>query len=282
MSWFFLALLSVIGVAIQSILQRLLMKGDKTDPYSYTIIFQSLLILLYVPIAIVHGFYFPHIGAPFLFFVLSAIFWGAATYFIFRAMHLLEASEVTILTTTGVIVTILISIVFLHEIFGYQKVLGTAITCIAVIMVTNLKKGFTYNKGVLFALLATSCAGIAIVLDGINVKNYDVISYSIIINALIVVMLLALRPRALTNWRNYFRSNFFKKMLPLGVFSVLQGLTVLLALQTPGVTAQVGAIRQSSVILTVIFAMVFLQERDNIFKKIIAASLVTVGLYFLH
>lgn len=258
------------------------MKGDKTDSYAYTIVFQSLLGILSIPIALVHGFYLPNLNILSLFFVLAAIFWGAATLFIFKAMQRLEASEVTILTTTGVIVTILISVIFLHETFGYQKVIGTVITFIAVFMVANLHKGFKFNKGIVFALLATTCAGIAIVLDGINVKHYDVISYSIIIDILIVLMFLTLRPNALNKWRQYVKPNFLKKMLPLGIFSAMQGFAYLFALQTPGVTAQVGAIRQSSVILTVILAMIFLKERDNIFKKAVAAILVTVGVMLLR
>lgn len=258
------------------------MKGDKTDPYAYTIIFQSLLVFLSLPIAIIHGFYFPHVSIDSVFFVLAAIFWGAATFFIFKAMHLLQASEVKILTTAGVIVTILVSVIFLHEAFGYVKIIGTAITFIAVFMVSNLHKGFRFNKGIIFALLATSCAGIAIVLDGVNVINYDVISYSIVIDILIVAMLLTLRPKALHKWKEYVNTNFLQKMLPLGIFSALQGFAYLFALQTPGVIAQAGAIRQSSVILTVILAMIFLNERDNIPKKLIATILVTVGVILLH
>lgn len=281
MSWFFLALISVLGVAIANVLRRVLMKGDETDPYAYTIVFQSLLAILPIPIAIVHGFYFPHLNIYSLFFIVAAALWGAATFFIFKAVHLLEASEVTILTTTGVIVTIVISIIFLHETFNFQKILGTAITFAAVILVSNLRKGFKVNKGILFALIATTCAGIAIVLDKVNVKNYDVISYGIIIDVLIVSMLLLLRPKALKHWRHYVQPNFLQKMLPLGVFSAIQGFAYLFALKTPGVTAQVGAIRQSSVILTVIIAMVFLHERDNVLKKIIGAGLVTVGVILL-
>ncbi len=282
MNWFILALLSVLGVAIQGILQRVLMKGDKTDPYAYTIVFQSLLAILCIPVAIFHGFYFPHIGASSVFFILAAILWGAATYFIFKAMHLLEASEVTILTTTGVIITIIVSIVFLHEAFSFLKILGTAIIFITVLMISNLKKGLKFNKGIIFALLATSCAGIAIVLDGINVKHYDVVSYSMIIDVLIVAMLLTIRPKALKKWKNYLNPNFLQKMLPLGIFSAMQGFAYLLALQTPGVIAQAAAIRQSSVILTVILAMIFLHERDNFFKKVLAAILVTFGVMLLH
>jgi len=71
-------------------------------------------------------------------------------------------------------------------------------------------------------------------------------------------------------------------MLPLGIFSTIQGIAYLLALVSPGVTAQVGTIRQSTVILTVLFAIVFLNEKANLWRKIIAAVLVTIGVVLLN
>jgi uncharacterized membrane protein len=54
-----------------------------------------------------------------------------------------------------------------------------------------------------------------------------------------------------------------------------------LALTYGGNTAQVGTIRQASVIVTVLLAVMFLRERGNLGRKLIAAVLVTAGVFLL-
>lgn len=70
-------------------------------------------------------------------------------------------------------------------------------------------------------------------------------------------------------------------MLPLALFSTIQGIAYLMALVTPGVTTQTGVMRQSTVIVTVILAVIFLGERTAIFQKVCAGILVTIGVILL-
>ncbi len=125
-------------------------------------------------------------------------------------------------------------------------------------------------------------SGLAIVVDGFNVRHHDVVSYSAIVNSLIVIILLMFYPKAVKQWKYFISLNFLKKMLPLGVFATVQGVAYLLALSYGGNTAQVGTIRQASVIVTVLLAVILLNEKDNLVRKLIAAVLVTVGVILLR
>jgi uncharacterized membrane protein len=88
-------------------------------------------------------------------------------------------------------------------------------------------------------------------------------------------------PKVLQQWKHFLQPNFLAKMLPLAVFSASQGVLYLLALTYGGNTAQVGTIRQASVIVTVLLAVMFLRERGNLGRKLIAAVLVTAGVFLL-
>ncbi|MBI3342051.1 EamA family transporter [Candidatus Curtissbacteria bacterium] len=46
--------------------------------------------------------------------------------------------------------------------------------------------------------------------------------------------------------------------------------------------SQAGPILQSTVIVTVILAAIFLKERDHLLKKIISAVLVTIGVLLMR
>lgn len=70
-------------------------------------------------------------------------------------------------------------------------------------------------------------------------------------------------------------------MLPLAVFSATQGVLYLAALAYGGNTAEVGTIRQASVIVTILMAAVFLGERGNLGRKLLAGAIVTIGVFLL-
>lgn len=257
------------------------MKGDESNPYSYAIVFQFLIAVLNLPIVFIHGFQMPELNLNLLFIPIAAGLWGGAVVYLFKALRTVEASEVTILSSIRVVITIVASVIFLHESFGVIKILGTILIFLSILLVTNFKKGIKFNQGFIYILITSLFSGMAIVADSFNVKNYDPISYNFIGSFLIVAILLIIFPKALKTWKHFIQPNFLKKMLPLGVFSTVQGLAYLLALANGGDASQVGTIRQASVIITVILAVIFLNEKDNLVRKIIAAILVTFGVILL-
>lgn len=281
MGWLFLTLLSVLVVSVSSILLRVLMKGDKSDPVSYAIVFHFVLGFLNLGFALWFGSEFSILDGNIFVLLLACALWGACGVFLFKAQKLLEASEVAIVSTLRVVVTIVASVIFLHESFGIQSIVGTAIIFISTLLVVNLKDGFKFNKGLLFAVAMAVFAGLAVVADSFNVQQYDVIAYNTVANFLIGLMILAVYPKSMQQWKDFIQPSFLSKMLPLGLFSTIQGILYLQALTYVGYTAQIGTIRQSSVILTVLLAVIFLSERDNLYRKIIAAVLVTVGVFLL-
>lgn len=281
MNWFLLTLISVLSVSVANVLQRVLMKHDKSNPYSYAIIFHLLLAFLnFICVIIFHSRIDLFSGNFFLLLLASAL-WSVTSVFLFKALKLINVSEVTILSTTRIFVIILASILLLHESFSVQKILGTIIIFIATFLVTNQKGKMKFNNGVFYTLLMVLFGGIALVIDSFNVKSYDPIFYNTLQNLLSGFCLLIMAPRALKDWRHFLMPHFILRMLPLVLFSTIQGIAYLMALVTPGVTAQVGTIRQATVIVTVIFAMIFLSERNNLFLKLLAAILVTIGVMLL-
>ncbi len=281
MNWLVLTLISVFIVSLSNILQRVLMKGDKSNPYSYAIIFHLLLGCINLLFAFFHGLKLPIFNSSLLFFLLASALWGIGTVFLFKALQLLESSEVTILTSIRALVTIVASIYFLHESFNTQKALGTVIILASIILITNIKKGMTFNKGILYSLGMALFYGLAVVADVHNLKNYDPISYLAVINFMIGAILVLMYPKALVGWKNYIQFSFLKKMIPLGLFSSLQAIAYYYAL-TIGSASQIAPINQAQVIVTVLLAAVLLKERDSLVRKLITSVLVMIGVILLR
>ncbi len=281
MTWLALTLLSVLFASIASILQRVLMKSEKSEPYSYAVVFHFFLGFLNLIFALIYGSQFSLFSGNFFLLLLASALWGGCSIFLFKSLQLIEASEKTILSSLNVVFTIIASVIFLHEVFNGKKILGTVIILASTLLIVNFKNGLKFNRGVVYVLITAVFAGLAIVVDSINVHNYNVIAYNTFQNFLTGFFILIFAPKALNQWKHFIQPDFLKKILPLGIFSATQGLLYLTALTHAGHTAQIGTIRQSSTIITVLLAVIFLKERNNLGRKIIAAVLVTLGVILL-
>jgi drug/metabolite transporter (DMT)-like permease len=282
MNWLILTLFSVVISSAATILQRVLMKSDKSNPYSYAVIFHFLLGFLVLICGLIRGSNFSLFSGNVYLLFLAAALWGICQVFLFKALQTVEASELTIISGLRVVITIITSIIFLNQIFTGWNVLGAALIFTATFLVVNLGKSFKANKGLVYTLAIALFGGLAIVADSANVQHYDVLAYSTYSNLLSGLFILAFYPNALQQLKHFVQPAFLMKMLPLAVFSASQGILYLLALTYGGNTAQVGTIRQTSVIVTVLLAIIFLKERRDLGRKLLAAAIVTVGVFLLR
>lgn len=279
--WLILTLLSVFVASVATILQKILIRGDKSDPYSYAVVFHLLMGLVAFAFGLVGGTDFSLFQGNIWMLFLAAALWGTCQVFLFKALKLAEASEVTVVSGVRIIVTILASVIFLNEVFTGWNVLGTVLILISTVLIANRKGGLKFDKGFFYTLAMAFFGGLAIVADSANVQQYEVLAYSTLSNVLAGLFILAIYPKTFKQWKTFANPSFLLKMLPVAVFSVSQGMLYLLAFTYGENTAEIGTIRQASVIVTVLFAVLFLGERDNLWKKCIAAILVTIGVFFL-
>jgi uncharacterized membrane protein len=257
------------------------MKDDKSDPISYSIIFAFLLGIINFIIALFFGFHFPVLSLSIIFFPIAAILWGLGTVLFFKALQLLESSEVTILASVRSLVTIAAALLFLGETFSMQKLLGTIIILVSIFIVTNLKGGIKFNKGIYYTFGMALFYGLAIACDVVNLRSTDPLSYLAIINILIGIILLLIFPKALLKVKIFTNKNFVKKMLTLSIFTSAQAIAYYFAL-AKGPASQIAPIGQSQVIITILLAVIILKERDNLLRKIVAAILVMIGVLLLR
>lgn len=282
MGWLFFTLLSTVIASVASVLQRVLMKHNKSNPYAYAIIFHFLLGFLVLAFGLVQGVNFSILNGNVFMLLVAGVLWGSCQVFLFKALQRLEASEVMIISDLRVVVTIIASIIFLGEIFSVGNILGAILILTATLLVIDIRKGFKLNKGIWYTFAAALLAGLAIVADSANVQHYNVLAYSAFSNLLSGCFILAFNRKSMRKWKSFVQPNFLIKMLPLAVLSATQGILYLFALTYGGNTAQVGTIRQASVILTVLLAVLFLNERNKLWQKFVGAILVTVGVFLLR
>ena len=282
MSWQLLALISVTSLSVSNLLGRVLMKDDKSDPIGYGIIFQFGLGLVALVFALVFNkFVWPQGYGFSIRFLISTLLWTLTTVFSFSSIKRIGASEATILVSSGSLVSIFLGITVLGESITIKLFLGSLLVLVAVWIVTTEKLKFTSRKGVVFSLLAALCSGIAVVNDAIILRTYEAFSYTTIMSFLPGILPLMLFPLKFKTTVVNIDRNFLWRMSILCLLYAVQAITYYLAFQVGAPVSQLSPITRSSVVLTVILAAIFINERNNLFRKLIAAGVMIFGVILL-
>lgn len=281
MPWLFFVLLSVVLYAVASILQRVLMKDHASDPHTYSIVFQllgSVLLFLY---ALTQGFTPPPLAEYPLNFLLLAALYGTGTLCLFNALKYIGASEVTIINAVRSVVTILAAIFFLNEQFTLAKGIGTLLIVLSVILITERSKKTSSMRGYLYALGMALCFGLAITNDAYIINHADVYSFAAVGFLLPGLFLIAVRPTKVLQVGAILSPKLFHRILIMTIVYVSAVLSFYVALDKGAPVSQATPILQSSVIITVLLAAVFLNERLQIIKKYLGAMLVIIGVLLI-
>lgn len=278
MGWQVLIAISILCDAMGRIVQRTIMKGDSSDPIANAILYQivaGILILLY---AVITGFSLPsNLFEIWPNLVFVPLLWGISNILIFKSLKTTEASVFTILFTTRVVWIILLALLLLGESFSIQQIIGTAFILFSVLFVSGKKKKLTLGKGEILALLAAISFGTAIINDSFIIQTFDVESYLSLNFLSSALFIWIFNPHATSEIGKIMSTSKIRNITLLGIIYGFSSVTYFLAYKLSNNASQIGAIYPVSAILTVIFAIFLLREKENLVKKIIAIGISFVG-----
>lgn len=283
MTWLILALICVVSVSIATILERVLLKDDDSDPIAYAIVFQLIIGIMILGVTLIlNKFVFPSLNlTTYIRFFVSTILWAGSTVLGFQAIKRITATEVTILASSGTVVSIMLSVLFLKEVISFKLIFGTILVLVSVYIINSEKLTFKSRQGIVFALLSALCGGIAVVNDVIILQTYEVFSYVSIMALSPGIVLMIFFPKKLIKTKALIFSKTFKLMLIFSFFYAIQAVTYYLSYQSGAPLSKLAPITKSSIILTVLLGIIFLHERKDLSKKIIATILVTTGVILI-
>ncbi len=278
MNWLVLALVNIVSISIGNLYQRKAMQAEDSDPIGYAIVFQFLLGFAVLLFAMVVGFKLPPIATYPLNFALSAVFYGIGTLCMFQAAKLIEASELTIIAALGSMVTIIASVIVLHENFSLQQALGVLLIFIAIIMVQK-KRSLKLDRGAWWGVVGTCLFGLAVVSDVFVIKHFDPVSYAVAMCFMPGILLLCLFPRKIKVFKPIVSSG--RNLFIFVFLYAIQVISYYAALGLGANASQLSPITRAQIILTVLLSAIFLRERDRLWLKLGAAILTTAGVLLI-
>ncbi len=279
MHWLIFGALNVLGMSVAAIFQRIAMKKDGSDPISSAIIFEFLLSLVSGIVAIFVGFSLPP-SDIWLHLLVIGILYGYGSVFFFKSIKTIEASEMSILSSAGTLVTVVLSYFFLNERLNLTQVVGMFLILISVAIINHNKHAFKLSVGAWNALIGAACFGSAVIVDTFILKSYPAISYLPVGSFFIGVILLVSFPRSFRKVIHDVRRIDGNLVLYSALYT-FGALMFYIPLQSGTYVSQLSAIGRVSIIFTVILSAIFLKERSHIGKKILGAILTTIGIFLI-
>lgn len=280
MHWLFFAIISVCAFSTAALFQRLAMKKEGSDPIVSSIIFQLLLTAGSAFVLLFTGFRLPQVGMLH-YFLLSAVLYGYGTYFLFRAAKAVEASELIILGGFGTLATLIMSYVILGERMSLVQWIGILLILAAVMIVNYKHRNYRFHIGTLHALIGTTMYGAAVVFDGLILRTYDSFSFVPVMSLLPGLVLMLTFPKStirITRSFNVVDNN----LVIYGILYVFAAEMFYFAMTRGALVSQLSTVMRSSIIMTVLLAMIFLNERSHPLRKLIGAVLTTIGILLLR
>jgi len=216
-----------------------------------------------------------------LFAIIGMGFWLAFVKLEYPAKKITEASIFSIVIKFAPIVTVIFSILFLGEAITWFKAFAVVLTILANIIVM-FDKGLKLKVDSVF-MMSLACAvalGLAWGMDKVVSVNFNTAFYTFwvfIVPGIIVL----LSPKI--KWRDIvleFKNVGLHKITFLALSNTL-GYFFLIKAFSVGEISKVILITSFSGIITSIFAIIFLKEREKLAQKIIGAMLVLIATLLL-
>ncbi len=271
-SWLFLTLAGAFCVAGARIFQKIVLSDKKSDAFVFSFFFQLLVAGVFLAYTqLTNTWEFPNLTMVWKNILLMTGLYALGNLFSFKAYKYAEASEASILFSTGTIWSIVTALIFLDEKLSIYQLLGILIVIVGIVITYFEKTGWKFNKGHIFALVSSLFYGVAFTNDVYIISKYQSIaSYMFIIFFLPSLATLAFRPRSLSKLGVYFSS--FKKTLAVTSSVVLYSFSVIAlftAYKLGGQASIISPIFQTSMIFTVLFGYFFLKEKKRLWQKIV-------------
>jgi len=281
MSWQLFTAISVIALSSSVLLQRILLHRDKVDPYAYAVTFQGIVGVLLTIIAIVYGLKLPGIEDVWLPAVISVIAFGAGHIMYAKTLQHVEASAFSVLFATQAIWIMLAGILAFSESLTVLQVVGSVLIFASVGLLVKNVRSFSLDKGTIYGLLTGLIFGVAVTCWSYVGRNTDGLSWAAVSFIGTALVAFLIRPNSFHKMAPLFKGGLLGKLLLLGVFYAIGSLTMLFAYRE-GAFSIVTPLRQTSIIVTTLLALIFLAgERKRIGVKLLAASVCFVGVLLI-
>ncbi len=280
MTWLQYLIPAVFSFAILQILQRKI-GVNSANPRASAVVFNGIAGLLAFLLFIALGDYqrldIPTTPTPWIFLGLGSVFYGLFERYRFSASKHLEASILVVINNWSFVVGYIGVVLLYQESITIQHLFGAGLILLSIMLVSVPKsKNVSITKiGLLFGFLTSTLIGLAQIFDKAGAENFSPALYSIIVWLTPIPFIIFPKLKFSQIKQEIHQSG--KTIFVMSLINVIGYFLALKALEI-GTAVTVVPMIQMYAIITVLFAAIFLKEREHLFLKCIAATIALIGL----
>ena len=283
MNWKMAVVLYVIVYSFSIILQKTLLKDDKSEVISRSIFFQLIVGLVLFVWALVNrcldfGFDW---SSVWIYLVVMTILYGIGNVFIFKSLQVGSASSFSIYFSIRVFVTLVFTYFMFGQKFSIMSFVGLLGIIIGIIIVDYLPDILKVSKCELLAILAAICVGSTNAFSQLVLKTVNLDTFLFYAYLTPGLFMMFIKPKTINNFRKYATKNMLPRIVLLALTQAAAGIFFFHAIEVSNDSSLVTAVSLSSIVLTVILEFWLLKERDHFWRKLIAAVITFGGLMLL-
>ena len=214
--------------------------------------------------------------------IIGLTLWALMGRFEYYAKKYTEASVLAITAKIAPVITFILGVVFLKESFTSSKIAGIVLIIFAnLLLYLGQKRSAVISaKGMKYTGIIVAILSFAWLFDAINVRNFGVGTFAFLSYFAPFVLCAFFPPLKIKEIKQELILTPWWQFLVLGVFG-LAGYANLLKAYTLGEASTITPIITSTTPFVVLFGVIILGERDNLFRKIAASIIALVAIYLM-
>lgn len=289
LTWLIFCFISIgFTVTYGLISKKILNNKDDHNPIAYAsslFVAVAIFSFTFYIISGVHLKDFANVISPQIFpvLVLNILCYSIAPSLYYRVLKNMPISEVTIIYSLMGIFALIIGLLIGVETFHFSRLIGGLIIIISIGLLTFKERKWKSNKYFWMLILATLTYAIAAILDNriISANYFSTLFFQTLSFGIPSILILLINPKSSQHLKKIYNRRVYPIVLINALFFFVSFFTIYNAYKFGGDTSQVNLILSTEIVVTVIFAAIFLKERDNLILKIFAGVLAIIGVILL-
>jgi len=280
MTWFFYALTTAVLFSAWSLLSRILSVKSE-NPRAFSVVYNilaagcALLLLAFHP----QAFRPLPVGAVIV-SILALLIWSVYGRTEFYATKYVEASTLSILSRVAPLVTFSVSILVFRESATAVKIVAAGLIMGGNVLAVYQKGGARITRGVGYALITATAAGLGWVCDKYLVTFYPLALYAALSYAAPNFLVALFPPLPKGAIGKELRRGSWKILILAGC--AVGGYFFQLKAFLVGEASRVILVTSTSSVLTILLGIILLGETNNLKRKILAGLLVFIGIVLME
>lgn len=226
------------------------------------------------------GFKFPTDISVYIMLAISIVFYAITDRVNTTVRSGIEASTFSMLKQLSTTFMIFAGLIFFKEEFVLAKFIGAMLIIFSNVIIFYKKGKFEFNKYLLLGVFGNISFTVALFLD-VNISdNFNLpfyVALTLIIPALLIMVFERIKPSEI---KNEFVNGNKKAILVTAISWAIMIIVQLRAYQLGNVTV-IAPLCALTVMTNVIVGYIFLNEKDNLIRKIIAAILIIISILLI-